>query len=71
MNEDIFNITKSTNERLLELLLERALDAAEARKISDFVESKNAFSKKQALFLTLVASRVPNPEMAAEREVAG
>ena len=71
MNEDIFNITKSTNERLLELLLERALDAAEARKISDFVESKNAFSKKQALFLTLVASRVPNPEMAAEREVSG
>ena len=71
MNEDIFNITKSTNERLLELLLERAIDAAEARKISDFVESKNAFSKKQALFLTLVASREPNPEMAAEREVAG
>lgn len=71
MNEDIFNITKSTNERLLEVLLERALDAAEARKISDFVESKNAFSKKQALFLTLVASRAPNPEMAAEREVAG
>jgi hypothetical protein len=54
---EFINMTKSTNQQLLDLLLPKAVSEAEEQQILSFVEGKNAFSKKQSLFLTMVAAR--------------
>lgn len=54
---DLSAMTKSTNQQLLELLLPRAVSAAERQQIEAFIREKSAFSKKQSLFLAMVASR--------------
>ena len=56
---EIISITKSTNQQLLELLLPKAVSEAEHQQILSFVKGKSAFSKKQSLFLMMVASRDP------------
>jgi hypothetical protein len=56
-NSELLHMTKSTNEMLLDLLLPKAISAAEERQILDFVREKTAFSKKQSLFLATIASR--------------
>lgn len=56
---ELINMTKSTNQQLLDLLLPKAVSEAEEQQILDFVKGKSAFSKKQSLFLTMVASRIP------------
>ena len=59
---EIFGHPKSTNERLLDILLPRAVSPAEHQKILDFVSEKNAFSKKQSLALATIATRELNQE---------
>jgi hypothetical protein len=59
---EILGQPKSTNEKLLDILLPRAVSPAEHQQILDFVSEKNAFSKKQSLALATIATRAPNQE---------
>lgn len=61
LNEsDFISMTKGTNERLLSILLPRAISEAERTQITAYVNEKTAFSKKQGLFLICVAARLPH-----------
>lgn len=57
LNDSALAMTKSTNEKLLALLLPKAVSEAESQKIVELVKEKTAFSKRQGLFLAVVASR--------------
>jgi len=61
-DDSALGTTKSTNERLLGLLLPRARNATESEKILELVIEKTALSKRQGLFLALVAAREPARE---------